>query len=354
MGTTHAFDAAATVRLRRACTAFVADARGTSPRVHLATAYSRGPPHDRGLNLSQAHRIFEDTFAPHFDSYRGWTIAELRVVAPQLTREFPDTDALPFNPGFEKVGFLAYKAHVLRAALDSAAAGDVVVYRDMNVLKYPQYSGLPTELRGLALWTLGASGADFFVGITHERWPVLRTLKSSAIRELVLGFWPSASALRRGYAAVEAEAATRGIELPLRLVHHFPELMANFIVVRKSAQGYAMLGAWARALRNERWLRPEPDEAPHPCFHHFTPDQGLLAVTAIRRIFAGQLPPDYPRFGFNLMGRCHRCECVRAIQPRGGWLLDYVRSGLGEGTLSGHRRTLPWRNQNRTFAHQVE
>ncbi|KAJ1640208.1 hypothetical protein T492DRAFT_832391 [Pavlovales sp. CCMP2436] len=137
---------------------------------------------------------------------------------------------------------------------------------------------------------------------TNQHWPLLRTAKEIAIREIVVA---------------GARNNTHASRMYSHIGHHFPELMANLIFVRKSDQAVSQLRGWLAAVRHSRWLAPQPNPALHQCFQHLCPEQALFALDTVRRVLSRQLPANYPRFGWSSWGRCHSCSCLNVYLPVG-------------------------------------
>ena len=45
---------------------------------HVATFYSEGPPHDKGLALSRSFQLLKEAFLPFCKSFHGYSVRRIR------------------------------------------------------------------------------------------------------------------------------------------------------------------------------------------------------------------------------------------------------------------------------------
>jgi hypothetical protein len=280
--------------------------------VHVITFYSQGPPHDTALNLSLEEREFREKIAVHFDSYRAWSHADVMRVAPRYVRAFAD-GSMRNNPGYEAIGYGAFKPYLMLDALSRIEHGDLLVFHDVNLRKYPDYALSAPQLPAMARFIIDTLGADLFMPLERPfAETIKRMVKTSVVRELAAGFTVDMAALqatldkvtRRMASKKKREFLEAQAQAPLAVqrrmagLFEFPLLNAHLVIARKSAQSDALLREWLRAVERVDWIAPEPNPARHPHFHQHTAEQALFTTIAAKHVLNGTLPPDYPRYHF--------------------------------------------------------
>jgi hypothetical protein len=188
------------------------------------------------------------------------------------------------------MGFHAWKPYVILKALAAQPDGSVVVYRDVNVTKYPEYLIGLARLRETCEHVLRRCGADWWVPWEEASGAltVRKYCKAHAIDTMVreLGQARSADAFR-----------------------DYPLLNASLLVVRKTPASIDALRLWMRFCQRRELLSPLPDPRPDPQFKWHTPEQGLLCIVARYLIMSKRLPRNWPVLSF---GPCKSdaCDCM--------------------------------------------
>lgn len=300
--------------------------REEGTKIHLSTLYSQGPPHDTGRDLSNAARAFSKMYGRvGFDSVRMWTLEEMRRVAPELVKEYPSSQRAPRNPGLHTMGFMAFKPFVMLEAFDRMADGDIIVFRDTNVLKYKSYRQDPGHLPSLARFVLDNTGADLYMPPQLPKvWRMRHHCKASLLRELGVGLYNTSHPGhpdhgKAGAPTFEdfAKAATGEQLKTLELLYNYPLPFANTIFARKSPQGRKLLEDWLDACRHSNWLTVRTHAAAnHPQYRWHTPEQCVFGVLSVKWILDGTVPVDFPRFTFE--GRMVSWSTVKRLDA--AWL----------------------------------
>ena len=85
--------------------------------VHLVTFYSEGPPRDRGIPLGEMAALLEAAFAPHVDSFRAYTPADVRAMSVRGLAGArvvqPSAVEASMNTGLSAIGQLAAKPYII-------------------------------------------------------------------------------------------------------------------------------------------------------------------------------------------------------------------------------------------------
>jgi hypothetical protein len=240
-----------------------------TPKVHFITFYTDGKLGE--LDLTAAETYVRVAVKPHVDSYTAYTREKVcQENGEQYVRNYDDKYYLnKWNPHGHKIGFYAFKPFILLSHLKKVAPGDIVIYRDVNVFKYPDYLRFANQLRKTANEILKMINYDIFMPIQAPWSPCIKNhCKTQVIREL-------------------------GGDHPY--IYEYPLLIAHTIIVRNTTRAVKHLERWLDAMKFE-WLSPLPNDNPHPDFQWHTPEQGIFSVLCARMILDHELPADYPRY----------------------------------------------------------
>lgn len=110
------------------------------PRVQWVTFYTRGIPHDNGLDLHLPEHIFRERVTPFVDGYAAYTPEIVRAQGGgHYVKEFGDEQHLPHNLGLHKIGMCMFKPWILLKEMERMEDGDILIYHDVNCLKYGVY-----------------------------------------------------------------------------------------------------------------------------------------------------------------------------------------------------------------------
>ena len=126
----------------------VSAAPGAAPAVgvHLVTFFSEGMPRDGGMPLGAVAGVLEAAFAPYVDSYRGYTPTGLynRTLhwgehpgVPGRAVVKPSRVSATMNTGLSAIGQLAAKPYAILLRMLEIPHGDLLLYKDANVVKRP-------------------------------------------------------------------------------------------------------------------------------------------------------------------------------------------------------------------------
>lgn len=105
--------------------------------VRFVSFYTEGHPHDGALNIIESKNIYENAIQPYVDTIKFWNARELQNGTDEmklLVKRF-DIESRE-NIGTHAIGFLRWKPWIILKELEAANEGDIIFYRDCNVLKY--------------------------------------------------------------------------------------------------------------------------------------------------------------------------------------------------------------------------
>lgn len=246
-------------------------------RFIVVTFYSEGPPWDAGLSLVDEERQFRAAVEPYVDEVRSFcprSISALWQGADVYCRDYSEwLERHPLryqlkrrNPGWEKMGFMAWKPFLLSALLhdDAILPGDVILYHDVNFKKYPAYSRTPAEWRAVSLRILDELGCDVFC-------PEAVRLESDAKAFLVRRYLHESAGLERG-------------------------VWAGLLVCRKSSQSIEFIDEWKMMCDDLDNLSPLPNPKPYAGAHWHAQEQSVFGVLALKWKREGRLPAAWPLY----------------------------------------------------------
>lgn len=239
--------------------------------------FTEGPPHDHGASLSRAAELFREAVSPHVDSYLALSPRHLAALGPEAQATYADLnewvlhhpqrrEVKRHNPRWAVVGFQRWKPFIVRRQLESAdmAMGDILLYHDVNCIKYPQYLTGCSEWRGLCQSVLAANQSDVFV---PAGLPLHRDVKAMLVRRYLgnayryhLGVWN------------------------------------GLMVIRKSDTTLDLVREWDDMCSDLSNISPLPNPSPYRSTIWHSVDQSVLGVLAQVWKREGRLPEHWPRF----------------------------------------------------------
>ena len=243
------------------------------PKFHYVTFYTE--------DLKEQEVAHREGVREHVNTFTAFSRDDVITMGgEEYVRCFDDVHALPHNPGLHKCGMGAWKPFILLKILterEDVMDGDIIMYRDVNVKKYPYYLWGVPGFRGLAEEVLNEVGCDVFMPAEGTHLTIPQHCKMQVVREL----------------------GVRDMGVSEKDICEYPLLIANMLLVRKSAESVAILQEWLEAVGHHEWLLPSPNENPHPSFKWHTPEQGVFSVLCACKVSKGELPKDYPKYLFS-------------------------------------------------------
>src|SRR5687767_1225754 len=134
--------------------------RTAKPRgsFRVLTFHTEGPPHDRGRPLAEVEKAFRALAQPFADEYLAYS--PRRLDDPRVCADYTDWlaahpragDLRTHNENWARLGFQMWKPYLLQTVVggDAVEPGDVVLYHDVDLRKYPTYADDVGEWRGLS------------------------------------------------------------------------------------------------------------------------------------------------------------------------------------------------------------
>ena len=243
-------------------------------RFNLVSFLSEGQPHDEGLDLSENKELIENAARPHFDAIEIYTPRKLNEMGlNNYVRDYKVEGLVTKNPGATRIGNFAWKPKIIAMELDKLENGDMLIYRDSNIVKCGDILGDYNNIRAIAENVLKLCNFDFFAHRESEDYSLKNFTKTNIISEL-------------------------GENSPF--VYQYPGVCTNIIIIRKSAVSVQLVKEWNEACEVEHWMDPIQYGNLHPYFISSTGGQSILGVIIANwiRKRIHRIPPNYPVIGF--------------------------------------------------------
>jgi hypothetical protein len=265
-------------------------------RTHLVLFYTQGAPFDNGTDLTEAYARMFAAASPSFDVVHSYSLTDARRVAKNTPGYEsildPEQDPALSHYWHAPVGYYAFKPLLIMDVLEKAAAGDLVFYHDVNLIKYVEYQDtewpcVPSMMRK----ALASNHADIFVPFEKPGvLPVFKFVKAYTLRNIMKRSVPHNDPL---FSA--------------------PLMRANRFAAIKSPAAMAFVGEWLELCSHKDLISPLPSPDPHPHFIGSCGDQDILNAMILAKKECGILPKSFPIFWFrkNTMSNHNMMEWVQ-------------------------------------------
>jgi hypothetical protein len=262
----------------------------------LICFYSEGPPNDNGLSLAHNKELLTNLAKDHFDEIIWYTPAKLKEMGYDYFVKEREAGLVSRNHGMCNIGNCAWRPLIMLLELEKMEKGDILVYRDCNVKKYPhqhkpeQYK----QIRQIIDYCLKTCSFDFFVPRESSHLLLQSYVKTNIIREL-------------------GENHPFTYKFPM----HYSGLLT---IARKSPISIQLLTEWKQACEKEEWMDGKKYGPLYSNFRWFTPEQGILCVIISNWIRKRKfnIPADYPKIQFKSRDITRKIEFDTKLPVLGG------------------------------------
>ena len=241
-------------------------------KIHFISFYTEGPPHDLCHNMTNVKDIYEKAITPYVDTVKFYTPRELKDTPDTRIYVEPNTSTPnPYNPGVHHIGFLKWKPYIILKHVENANFGDIIYYRDGNVLKYPSILENVDETR--SLMELVLQNTDIFVPV--ENFPELK-MKKNVKREI--------------------------FEELGQFTHEYLEAFgfnSSIVICRKSQLSISILQEWLDGCMKDHLINYDTQKQQHPEYGWNVQEQSILNVILKKYMVNLILPMKYPFYSLN-------------------------------------------------------
>jgi hypothetical protein len=237
--------------------------------VNLILFYSEGPPNDNALNLTDTIKDVVECAKPHVNNIFIYTPQILKNLGyEKYVKDYGDLGEAKLNYGIQHIGFLGFRPLIFLLELEKMKDGEILVHRDVNYKKYPKLKNYE-NFKAEVLKYLKECNFDVFISREHEQYTLVEYCKTNVIREL-------------------------GEDDDF--VKHFPLLVCDFIIMRKSAITMELLREWLAACEKEEWINGTLYGETDQRYKFSTSEQCLVDVIIAKWIKKrkNNIPINYP------------------------------------------------------------
>lgn len=224
----------------------------TVPKVHFVSFYTEGEPHDRALNLTRSRDIYQNAISPYVSSMKFYNRRELdsRNETKYLVEHI--SGPVHSNAETEKIGYLRWKPYIILEELKKADDGDIVYYRDVNVLKYDGIlTGVSDTYRTVVKVLEDTEHGDLFVPIEGYPCPLV---KQYVKKEVINAMMPRCDWIGE------------------RQLYN-----ASVVVAKKTARTIAFMEEWLEWCKDDNLLKSDYNkDIQDPTFRWNTQEQAIL------------------------------------------------------------------------------
>jgi hypothetical protein len=260
--------------------------RNKRPQIAACTFYSEGMSIDGvpSLDLSKEQSTFKQAMSPQISLYKALSYSCINKLDARMVQNF-NVDNM-HNPGAGYTGFFRWKPYIMLHTIRGMNYGDILVYRDCNVTKYPQYLTGKTRLEDNLHYVLGKNDTDIYIPIEKPGLFCCHHVK----REVFDHF---------GQTCFDEWK-------------HEPLLNASMIIVRKTRFTLQFLREWLELCMINNLIDDVNYVKQCPNYMYTTYDQAVLNMLVMKYKKEGKLPKTFPIFYHQ--GRIFDKDHIRALQ----------------------------------------
>lgn len=239
-------------------------------KLTYVTFYSEGE--NGSLDLRKSQEILKNHVSPYVDQYISYSYQDVYKMNPLMVKNFHKDS--PHNRGVGFCGFFRWKPFIILETLKKLENGNILIYRDCNVIKLPQYLDGASNLKDLCKFVLEKNNADIYVPIERP--------------DLMCGQY------------IKKEVFQRFGEDAFNNWSNKPLLNASIIIIRKSYQSIKYLMEWLELCMDDDLVSSEYDSnIQDPMFKYSTCDQPILNMILYKYKDKGELGNNYPIYYHN-------------------------------------------------------
>lgn len=238
-------------------------------KFNLIFYYSQGIPYDNAENLEECKHIIEKIANNKVDKIIYYNSEILnRLNYNQYIKNYNNNGVISGNIYACNLGFYSWKPLIIYLELHKLNINDILIYRDINCIKYPQYKNY-NNFKNNIIKLLDLCKYDFVITRENNDYTIENFCKIDVIKELGDNH---------------------------QFTYNFPLLIANLIIIKKTSISLELVKEWLNACNNYRWINGEVYTQNSDKFRWHTPEQSILSIIIsnwIRKRKNG-IPLNYP------------------------------------------------------------
>ena len=257
--------------------------------------YTQGEPYDKCFDLTRAVNTYKNSIEKYMDSTRFYNSHELKhnSETAYLVKEFENEPK--YNLKTHLIGYLRWKPYIILKTLLESNDGDIIYYRDSNIIKYPEI--LKDIEYNVETINYVLSNSDIFLPV--ENYPTLK-MKQNVKREVFEYFGLHNHETFESYL-----------------------LNASIIVCRKSNLIIKFMNEWLDVCKNDNLITSSTIENQHPDFKWNTQEQAIMNILMTKYIKNNLFPHNISKysvinrlFSVNSLKRVNRVAILLAGEMR--------------------------------------
>ena len=255
-------------------------------KIHFITFYTRGYEID-GIgcqDLRECEQVLKSKVGPQVDEYQAYSYGEVKELCEEAVHNFYYFFMPNEHSGF--MGFFRWKAFIISYHLKQMKDDDILVYRDVNHVKYPAYREGLDEIRENVEWILKKLPIPLFVPIERENCHLRNYVKRGAFRQMGVAF---------------------------EEVKNLPLLYTTFMAMRKTPFICEIMHEWWRCCLLPGIVEPIHEGPREEGFRHHTCANAVLNLVLRKYQLEDKLPVD--QFRYYLMERKFIRDSIREYYP---------------------------------------
>lgn len=247
----------------------------TNLNYNVVYFYSEGNQYDNGIDLTYCKEPLLNIGKDIFNNISFYTPRILKSLGyHESVKDFEVTNIIKNYEKMAKVGLSRWKPLILLLELEKMNEGDILLYRDSNFLKYKQLQDY-NNIIDIINKCLDTVNFDVFISRESENLKLAGYTKPNVIEELGNND---------------------------DFVKHFPLLIANFIIIRKSKISIEFLNEWLEACNIDKYIDGHLYNKTNDMFTNFsTNEQSIMGVIIAKWVKNSKynIPKKYPFIGFS-------------------------------------------------------
>jgi hypothetical protein len=217
-------------------------------KIKLVIFYSQGHPYDNALDLTRQKNIMVELYKKDFDEIIIYTPEIIRNLGyGYLCNDYEDFGVITGNKEQKNIGFSKWKPLILKLELIKSTNSDIIVYHDVNCIKYTVYKKF-TEVRNTIFDIINECNYDFFFP-QEQGIKLKRCCKNNVLIEL---------------------GKNKDFNREYR------QFCVNFIILKNTTITMCMLDEWLECCKNERWINGVSYHNEEPYFMWHCPEQSII------------------------------------------------------------------------------
>ena len=244
-------------------------------QINFVSFYTEGHPKDDGINLSDAKNILREKNNYIVDNQFFYTKNQLysNPETRYLVNTFNEEQINGMNYKLNTVGFGRYKPYIILEELKKVNFGDIIFFRDCNVIKYPDILCDIENSVYTINYILNTIHTSIYVPI--EYYPTLKIEQHS--KKEVLNFF--------GF---------DNYQFNNQFLYN-----ASIIICKKTELVLKIINEWNDVCKNDNLLSISYDKnIQSPNFKWHTSDQSILGIILKKYTTLKLLPYNFPTYGF--------------------------------------------------------